>query len=61
MDKAESEIGSAGFISVRLETDTFNIGSQAFYAARGYQEIDRYPDEEWGSGLTTLLLQKYLA
>ncbi len=58
MDHAEAEIAAAGHPSVRLETDTFNIRSQAFYAARGFVEADRYPDEEWESGLTTLLLVK---
>ena len=61
MDKAEAEILAAGFPSVRLETDTFNTRSQAFYAGRGYQEADRYPDTEWNSGLTTILLIKALA
>jgi ribosomal protein S18 acetylase RimI-like enzyme len=60
MDHAEAEIAAAGHPSVRLETDTFNIRSQAFYAARGFVEAARYPDEEWGSGLTTLLLVKSL-
>ena len=40
--------------------DSFNTRSQAFYAARGYREADRYPDLEWNSGLTTLLLVKPL-
>ena len=35
--------------------------SRAFYAALGYREIDTYPDQEWESGLTTLLLEKPLA
>jgi ribosomal protein S18 acetylase RimI-like enzyme len=61
MDHAEAEIAGAGFPSVRLETDTFNTRSQAFYAARGFLEAGRYPDEEWGSGLTTILLVKPLA
>lgn len=61
MDKAEADIAKAGFASVRLETDTFNTRSQAFYAKRGYEEADRYPDTEWNSGLTTLLLVKPLA
>lgn len=60
MDVAEAEIGAAGFFAARLETDTFNARSQAFYAKRGYQELDRYPDGEWNSGLTTLLLAKRL-
>lgn len=60
MDQAEAEIAEAGFPTARLETDTFNLRSQAFYAARGYQEADRYPDEEWNSGLTTILLVKAL-
>ena len=60
MDKAEAEIAKSGFGKVRLETDSFNAKSQAFYRARGYQEADRYPDTEWNSGLTTLLLVKTL-
>lgn len=60
MDLAEAEIAEAGFPSARLETDTFNARSQAFYAARGYREADRYPDIEWASGLVTLLLVKSL-
>ena len=60
MDKAETEIARAGFPAVRLETDTFNGRARAFYAGRGYLEADRYPDMEWNSGLTTLLLVKRL-
>lgn len=60
MDYAERAIADAGFKAVRLETDTFNANSQTFYAARGYVEADRYPDLEWDSGLTTLLLVKAL-
>jgi len=60
MDKAEAEIARAGYAAARLETDTFNARSRAFYAARGYREADRYPDREWNSGLTTLLLVKPL-
>ncbi len=60
MDEAEAAIAAAGHAEARLETDTFNQRSQAFYAARGYREAARYPDEEWASGLTTLLLVKPL-
>ncbi|MFL5294771.1 MAG: GNAT family N-acetyltransferase [Phenylobacterium sp.] len=60
MDKAEAEIAAAGFTTVRLETDTFNAPSQGFYAVRGYREAERYPDVEWASGLTTILLVKRL-
>jgi ribosomal protein S18 acetylase RimI-like enzyme len=60
MDRAEAAIAASGFAATRLETDTFNVASQAFYAARGYREAGRYPDEEWNSGLTTLLLVKPL-
>ena len=60
MDHAEAAMLAAGHLQARLETDTFNTRSQAFYAARGYREADRYPDEEWNSGLTTLLLVKGL-
>lgn len=61
MDHAESAIRSAGGTSVRLETDTFNVASQALYAARGYREIDRYPDRENDPSITTVLLEKRLA
>ncbi|HEY1752671.1 MAG TPA: GNAT family N-acetyltransferase [Caulobacteraceae bacterium] len=60
MDVAEAAIAAAGHAAARLETDTFNARSQAFYAARGYHEAGRYPDETWASGLTTLLLVKPL-
>lgn len=60
MDRAEAAMAEAGFATARLETDTFNLRSQAFYAARGYREANRYPDEEWNSGLTTILLVKTL-
>jgi ribosomal protein S18 acetylase RimI-like enzyme len=60
MDRAEAEIADAGFAAAMLETDTFNQRSQAFYAARGYQEGRRYPDTEWNSDLTTILLVKSL-
>lgn len=60
MDKAEAEIASAGFFTARLETDTFNTRSRAFYFARGYRQADCYPDREWNSGLMTLLLIKAL-
>lgn len=60
MDRAEAEIARAGRPAARLETHTFNARSQAFYAARGYREAERYPDREWGSGLVTLLLAKPL-
>jgi GNAT superfamily N-acetyltransferase len=60
MDLTEAEIAGAGFAAALLETDTFNHRSQAFYAARGYQEARRYPDAEWRSGLTTILLVKSL-
>lgn len=60
MDHAEAGIATAGFATARLETDTFNLRAQAFYAARGYLKADRYPDEEWNSDLTTILLVKAL-
>ena len=60
MDKAEHAISSAGFVSARLETDTFNQVSQAFYAKRGFIERARYPDTEWRSDLMTILLEKPL-
>ena len=31
------------------------------YRKHGYAEIDTYPDEEWDSGFTTVLLVKALA
>jgi GNAT superfamily N-acetyltransferase len=61
MDHAEAAMAAAGHARARLETDTFNTRSQAFYAKRDYREAGRYPDEEWNSGLTTLLLVKGLS
>ena len=52
---------AAGHGEARLETDSVNARSLAFYAGHGYREIDRYPDTEWHSGLTTVLLAKRLA
>jgi ribosomal protein S18 acetylase RimI-like enzyme len=60
MDLAEAAMAKAGFRAARLETDTFNTRSRAFYEARGYLEADRYPDTEWDSGFTTILLVKAL-
>lgn len=60
MDKAEAAIAETGFAQARLETYTFNLRSRAFYDQRGYREADRYPDNEWNSGFTTLLLVKPL-
>lgn len=60
MDLAEMEMARAGIGQVRLETDTFNEASCAFYGARGYAEAGRYPDEEWDSDLTTILFVKPL-
>lgn len=57
---AEQAIGAAGFAQARLETDTFNLRSQALYKAVGYVEKDRYPDDEWDSGFTTVLFEKRL-
>ena len=61
MDCAETAITDAGFAAARLETDTFNTSSRAFYAARGYREAGRYPDTEWNSDLTTILQVKLVA
>ena len=58
---AEAAMRQAGVREARLETDDFNVRSRAFYARNGYQEIDTYPDEEWDSGFTTVLLSKRLA
>lgn len=57
----EATTAALGHAEIRLETDTFNTASRAFYAACGYEEIAEYPDEEWNSGLTTVLLAKRLA
>ena len=60
MDYAEAAMAEAGIKIARLETDTFNTRSRAFYEARGYREADRYPDTEWNSSFTTILLMKAL-
>ncbi|MGO4840057.1 GNAT family N-acetyltransferase [Rhizobiaceae sp. 2RAB30] len=60
LSHAEAAIAAAGHRQARLETDTFKTGAVAFYSALGYREAARYPDEEWDSGLTTLLMKKSL-
>lgn len=60
MDCAERAMALEGFAAARLETDSFNVASQAFYLGRGYAEQARYPDEEWDSGFTTILYVKRL-
>lgn len=60
MDLAEDAMAEAGHAAARLETDTFNTRSRVFYEGRGYREAGRYPDEEWNSDLTTILLVKPL-
>lgn len=60
MTLAEKRVAEAGGTRVRLETDTFNGPSQALYAALGYREIDRYPDQENDPSITTVLLEKLL-
>lgn len=57
---AEAAIAAAGHTHVRLETDTFNRQARAFYGKQGYAEVDFYPDEEWHSGFTTVLMSKAL-
>lgn len=57
---AETAIASAGHACIRLETDTFNQQARAFYGKHGYAEVDFYPDEEWHSGFTTVLMSKGL-
>lgn len=57
---AEAAISAAGHPEVRLETDTFNQQARSFYQRHGYLELDFYPDEEWHSGFTTVLMGKML-
>ncbi|VVD64259.1 GNAT family N-acetyltransferase [Pandoraea horticolens] len=57
---AEAHMRALGHRIARLETDTFNTQSRAFYARHGYAEVAMYPDEEWDSGFTTVLLTKAL-
>ncbi|WP_137928939.1 GNAT family N-acetyltransferase [Mesorhizobium comanense] len=60
LSHAEQAIATAGFAQARLETDTFNERARNVYKAVGYVEKDRYPDDEWDSGFTTVLLVKQL-
>jgi ribosomal protein S18 acetylase RimI-like enzyme len=60
LNHAEGAMIGAGQQQARLETDTFNIASRAFYFAHGYQEREQYPDLEWDSNLTTILMVKAL-
>lgn len=60
MAHAEKAMLEAGHTMARLETDTFNERSHAVYRSLGYVERDRYPDDEWNSGFTTILFEKKL-
>ncbi|MGJ8527285.1 N-acetyltransferase family protein [Maritalea sp.] len=51
---------SKAYDEVRLETDTFNAQARGFYAKHGFEEVDTYPDEEWHSGFTTVLMVRRL-
>lgn len=57
---AEAAMRAAGHGKVRLETDSFNRSAIGFYERHGYQCEATYPDEEWESGLTTVLMSKTL-
>ncbi len=62
MAAAEEAARRVGETRLRLETDTFNVASQALYASLGYVEIDRYPDVEYDpERIMTVLLEKQLA
>lgn len=56
----ENAMARSGVGIARLETDTFNDQSRAFYNKHSYTEQDRYPDTQWESGFTTILLIKDL-
>lgn len=58
---AEAAMRHAGHRWCRLETDTFNMAARSFYAKNNYSEIDFYPDTEWRSNFTTVLLEKRLS
>lgn len=60
LQHAEAAMRAAGHAKVRLETDTFNQAAIGFYERQGYQCEATYPDEEWESGLTTVLMTKLL-
>ena len=60
LTRAEQAMRDDGYALSRLETDTFNTASRAFYIACGYREVAQYPDEEWNSGFTTVLLTRPL-
>ncbi|VVE64119.1 GNAT family N-acetyltransferase [Pandoraea captiosa] len=57
---AEAQMRAGGHCLARLETDTFNAQSRAFYVRNGYAEVATYPDDAWDSGFTTVLLTKAL-
>jgi len=61
LELAEARMRSAGIDVARLETDTFNLQSRAFYRKHGYAEVAEYPDTEWDSGFTTVLMRKHLS
>jgi len=58
--EAERDMRAADISEMRLETDTFNLPSQALYAALGFREVERYPDQEYDPRIVTVLLEKTL-
>jgi ribosomal protein S18 acetylase RimI-like enzyme len=61
LELAEARMRDAGIAVSRLETDTFNRQSRGFYRKHGYEEVGEYPDAEWDSGFTTVLMRKRLS
>lgn len=57
---AEAGMRAQGIALAGLETDTFNLESQALFLALGYREVARYPDRKWNCGLTTIRYEKPL-
>jgi ribosomal protein S18 acetylase RimI-like enzyme len=60
LSHAEDLIAQSGLALARLETDSFNTVSRAFYADHGYTERGSWPNEEWSGDFLTILLIKDL-
>jgi ribosomal protein S18 acetylase RimI-like enzyme len=60
MHEAERAILQAGFDAVSVEVYEVNHDARAFYAELGYAEVDRYTSSDYGTPVTTLVLNKAL-
>ena len=60
LDECERRIAAGGHRVARLQVEAFNTRAFEFYCKAGYVEIARRPDEEFGSGGSSVFMAKPL-